>query len=104
MSGVSRHHESLTVFVRIALATIEVGVLAAAADGFEALWEIELDGPTHKRVRQAERDARKNAIIQAAGLRLLRIEADALPGIEALRRDLGIATVPQAAKPSAAVG
>jgi hypothetical protein len=65
--------------------------------GFEPLWVVELDGPTHRQVRQAERDARKNAIIQAAGLRLLRIEADALPSIEALRRDLCIATASQAA-------
>jgi Protein of unknown function (DUF2726) len=57
---------------------------------FEPCWVIEVDGPMHRRERQRQRDARKDTVLRAAGLPLLRIPADAVPTVESLRKDLGL--------------
>jgi very-short-patch-repair endonuclease len=46
---------------------------------------IEIDGPTHTGKTQRQRDADKNAALNAAGYRLLRISTDRLPSGDEIR-------------------
>jgi hypothetical protein len=51
------------------------------ADRYMPEFAVELDDPTHRRPEARERDEKKNAVCEAAGLELLRIESSALyPG------------------------
>ena len=47
---------------------------------------IELDGRAHQTAVQAERDRRKDAVINASGLKIIRIRANSMPSARELKR------------------
>jgi very-short-patch-repair endonuclease len=68
------------------------------APDFSALAVVELDDRSHQRDAQIERDQRKDAFVQAAGLKMIRLSVADLPNEAALRAL--VAAVPPASSTS----
>jgi len=70
------------------IAQMSVDFVVCGKDG-AALAVIEVDDSTHERTDRQAADARKNRALEAAGIRLVRVQAKALPDAAAIKALLG---------------
>lgn len=68
------------------------------------LLAIELNGPTHEKASQKKSDAKKKAALNEAGIPLITIKADAIPDIDALRKELAPHIVARTKHEAAKIG
>lgn len=79
---VRKGHPSATWFNRISRKSLDFVV---CNEVFDVIAVIEIDGPSHRKVSQRNRDEVKDRALSAAGIRIVRWSTDVLPDVAAIR-------------------